>query len=123
MSDMDLKMLARDLDGAAQRAQGETVAAVEATAQAVVKTARSIISGHAHLPAYPASITHDVYVLPGFTEAQIGPDKGRTQGALGNIIEYGTVNNAPLPHLGPALVANAPVFEQAIDKVVEDLLW
>ena len=52
----------------------------------------------------------------GVVSADIGPDKSKPQGALGNILEYGTVNNAPFAHLGPALDREAPGFTKAISR-------
>lgn len=72
------------------------------------------VSGLAHAPAYPRSIGYDVFHTPFTSRARIGPDKDRRQGALGNILEYGTIKNAPIPHLQPALDAEAPRFEAAI---------
>jgi hypothetical protein len=40
------------------------------------------------------------------------------QGSLGNIIEFGTSKNAPIPHLGPALDANAADLLAGVDIAV-----
>lgn len=81
--------------------------AVQVTSQKVRDDARGRIAGRKYLPAYPYSITYDTKVTAEGIEGEIGPDKGRAQGPLGNIVEYGTSKNAPIPHLGPALDANA----------------
>jgi hypothetical protein len=96
--------------------------AVERTARTVRDDARSRISGHRYLPRYPISITYDITAAPAGVAAEIGPDKARPQGALGNIIEYGTSKNAPLPHLGPALDAAEPDVEAGINAAVQDAL-
>ncbi|MFJ5176716.1 hypothetical protein ACIP68_23125 [Streptomyces griseoviridis] len=77
--------------------------AVAVNAGKVKRTAAQRVSGRKYLPAYPSSITYTVSRGPEGPEAEIGPDKGRPQGPLGNLIEYGSINNAPIPHLGPAL--------------------
>ncbi|MFJ4738706.1 hypothetical protein [Streptomyces sp. NPDC088775] len=92
--------------------------AVAVTAGKVKRSAAQRISGHAHLPAYPSSITYDVTHGPTGPEAEIGPDKGRRQGPLGNIVEYGTRNNAPLPHLGPALEEHADDLIRGVEIAV-----
>ncbi|MFJ2717409.1 hypothetical protein [Streptomyces sp. NPDC087437] len=92
--------------------------AVAVTAGKVKRSAQQRISGHPYLPAYPYSITSTVTRGPMGAEAEIGPDKGRRQGPLGNIIEYGTVNNAPIPHLGPALDENADDLIHGIEIAV-----
>jgi hypothetical protein len=97
---------------------------VEVGARNVKDDARRLAAGIAHAPLYPLSISYDILNarLAGAVEAEIGPDKDGPQGALGNILEYGTVNNAPLAHLGPALDREGPGFEKAIADMVEGLL-
>lgn len=77
--------------------------------------ARRRVSGLAHAPAYPSSITYDTEQTATGATAEIGPDKGKRQGALGNILEYGTLKNAPRPHMGPAAEAEKPKFEKAME--------
>ncbi|MGA5629798.1 hypothetical protein ACPCTH_33520 [Streptomyces cellulosae] len=77
---------------------------------------RSQSSGHAK--HYSRSITYDVHGGAASVWAEIGPDKARTQGALGNIIEFGTRNNAPRPHLGPALYAEDGGFYRGMQIAV-----
>lgn len=76
----------------------------------VKNDARQRISGHPHAPAYPYSIGFDLYYVPFEVRSRIGPDKDKRQGGLGNILELGTVNNPPLPHLVPATDAEEPRF-------------
>jgi len=54
--------------------------------------------------------------------AEIGPDKLRRQGPLGNLLEYGSVHNAPHPHMIPAAEAEQPRFEQAMEDLSARLL-
>ncbi|MEU9400543.1 hypothetical protein [Streptomyces sp. NPDC048242] len=92
--------------------------AVAVTAGKVKRSAARRITGHRHLPAYPASISYTVSRGPAGPEAEIGPDKGRRQGPLGNLIEYGSIHNAPIPHLGPALEENADDLIRGIEIAV-----
>lgn len=112
-----LSDLARDL-GASITVSRDLVGIVRKGAQKIKTEAASLISGHPHAPAYPRSITYDVTTSGGLTSAEIGPDKRRSQGALGNILEYGTSKNAPIPHLQPALEHEAPNTEAAIVAAV-----
>ena len=96
--------------------------AVKVTSQKVRDDARSRIRGRKYLPAYPYSITYDVKVTADGVEGEIGPDKGRSQGPLGNIVEYGTSKNAPIPHLGPALDANADDLVTGIEIAVHQAM-
>lgn len=102
-----LNLVVSDLESAPRKLAVNARKAVQVTAQKVRDDARSRIAGRKYLPAYPYSITYDTKVTAEGIEGEIGPDKGRAQGPLGNIIEYGTSKNAPIPHLGPALDANA----------------
>lgn len=90
---------------------------VETTASAIEKDLRSKARGVGHAPSFPSSITHDIRGL----SAEIGPDKNKRQGALGNILYFGTVNNAPvLEHPQAALDRARPAFEAAVAKVAGD---
>jgi hypothetical protein len=80
-------------------------------------------SGHPHFPALPRAVSYDLFhTLAGNSHVEVGPDKNRRQGALGNIIEFGTPNNAPIPAGMPALAAEAPRFEKALGDLGEQLL-
>lgn len=83
-----------------------------------VKTdARRRISGHPHMPSLPAAITYDTHETVGTVWAEIGPDKEKRQGALGNIAEYGTPKNAPIPFMRPAAETERPKFEKAMEDL------
>jgi hypothetical protein len=83
-----------------------------------IKTdARARISGLAHAPAYPSAITYDSHETAGSAWAEIGPDKDKRQGALGNLLEYGSTNNGPRPHMGPAAEAELPKFAAAMEEL------
>lgn len=84
--------------------------------------AKKKVSGLAHAPHYPRSISYDLAVDELTVTAEIGPDKDRPQGSLGNILEYGTSKNPPYAHLGPALDYEGPNFERYLGQLGEDLL-
>jgi hypothetical protein len=75
-----------------------------------------------HAPAYWRAIGYETTWAGTLGRAEIGPDKDKRQGALGNIFEYGTVNNPPYAHLGPALDYEGPNFERYLGQLGEDLL-
>jgi hypothetical protein len=83
---------------------------------------RANASGNPHAPFYPASITYDIEDRPGSVSAEIGPDKDKKQGALGNILEFGTSNNPPHNDGGRALSAEEPRFIEACETVAEQAL-
>lgn len=66
---------------------------------------------HRHAPHYSKAITWDRDRL-GLADygAEIGPDKGKRQGALGNLIEFGSINNWPQLEGQRALAIEGPEF-------------
>ena len=121
--------------GAVPAASGKNLfAAVEVGAANTRDTARKNATGMAHAPAFPRSITYDIgsgYSLARETlgsggadsiTAEIGPDKARPQGALGNLIEYGSVNNPPQGIMHGALQANEADIERGVQKAIDTAL-
>ncbi|MFJ5973514.1 hypothetical protein [Streptomyces sp. NPDC093060] len=78
-----------------------------------------------HAPAYPSSIGFDAASYgPDIYMAIIGPDKGGPQGALGNLLEYGSAKNPPHRDGGRALDDEEPRFEAQMALVVQrGLAW
>lgn len=87
------------------------------------KNARS--SSGRHAPMYPNAVGYDIAAYgPDIFMATIGPDKGAPQGALGNLLEYGSVHNPPHRDGGRALDAEEPRFEAQMLLVAErGLAW
>lgn len=94
------------------RAQVQAVAVVNRGALNVKNgwkaNARATAGRHARL--YPNSISYDMRPYPTGAQAEIGPDKTRPQGALGNLLEFGSVKNPPHNDGGRALQAEAAAF-------------
>lgn len=63
-----------------------------------------------HARLYPSSISFDMRPHPTGASAEIGPDKGRPQGPLGNLLEFGSVNNPPHMDGARALAAEEAAF-------------
>lgn len=133
----DLGKLSADLGKAPTASSRNLRAAIEVTARNVRDVARTNASGMAHAPAFPSSITYDWAgdthgggALGAFVggsgaydlEMEIGPDKDRPQGSLGNLIEYGSVNNPPQGIMHGALQANEADFEAGVEKAIDDAL-
>ncbi|MFD6025701.1 hypothetical protein [Streptomyces griseoluteus] len=78
-----------------------------------------------HAPAYPSSVGFDLASYgPDIVMATIGPDKGAAQGALGNLLEYGSSKNPPHRDGGRALDAETPRFEAQMALLAErGLAW
>lgn len=75
--------------------------------------------GIGHAPLFPASIGYDMIETFRGPGAEIGPDKSKPQGALGNILYFGTSNNAPVRDINVGIDAEAPVFEKFLADVAE----
>lgn len=119
-----LDRLAADFGTVAKNAGPFVEKAVEFGTRNVRDDWRENAQGMPHAPAYPSSITYDIEVRGGLTgseiEGEIGPDKSRPQGALGNLIEYGSVNNAPQGLGLGALQREEPDFIEGLTKAESD---
>ena len=119
----DLDAVARMFENSAEVMPRKVHQAVEVNARHIKDDARKI-ARRIGAPAqhYSRSITYDIHDLGSSVYAEIGPDKDKTQGALGNLLEFGSVNNAPRPHLGPAFQQNKGDLEDGLAKAVEESL-
>jgi hypothetical protein len=118
----DMAALVADLGKIPGRMVKDQVAVVTKGAQNVKKDWANRWSGLSHAPHIHRAISYDVNTRPGEVSAEIGPDKDKMQGPLGNVIEYGTSNNAPIPGGGPALKAEEPRLVKAVGDMLEDIL-
>lgn len=77
--------------------------------------------GHEHIPYLPNAISYDVTRRGFLVAGEVGPDKDRPQGALGNIIEFGSPDghNVPIPGGVPALEEEEPRFVRALAALGE----
>lgn len=119
------KELGDDMGTAAERVVEDGKKIVGKGCNNIKKQAQGIIRGNSprgYLPHYPRAIGYDVTAHAADIIGEVGPDANKKQGGLGRIIEYGTVNNAPIPHLSPSLDAELPRFEQYAAELGEKLL-
>jgi hypothetical protein len=98
-------------------ARKDVEAVVFKGAMNIKKDAARRASGFAHAPRYPGSIDFDMHYSLRGPAAEIGPNKSKAQGALGNLIEFGSVNNPAHPHMGPAGEAEEPKFGKALEDL------
>lgn len=119
----EVTQLATDLGRVAESAGPLVRKALEVSARNVRDHWRTGAAGMRHAPAYPASVTYDLSSFSGFgatvLEAEIGPDKDRPQGALGNLIEFGSINNPPQGQGQAALDATQDDFEKGLDMALD----
>ncbi|MFR9796631.1 hypothetical protein ACL02U_12105 [Streptomyces sp. MS06] len=115
-----VQRLSRDLYRAGPQVQVRVRAVVERGAVNVKRDwrANAAASAGRHARLYPASISYDMRHFTGGAIAEIGPDKGRPQGALGNLLEYGSSKNPPHMDGARAITAEAPRFEEQIAAAV-----
>jgi len=110
------------------KAAGEAIVATRAVVQkgalnikqgakANVLKSAPINNAHAH-----HAITYDTTVGATAIEAEIGYDRDKRGGKLGNILEYGTRNNPPHRDLGRALDAEEDAFKVNLAAVAARLL-
>lgn len=125
MADVEVTGLG-ELLAALDRAESRSVPAVAAV---VKKGAVNIKedwqrrwTGLAHAPAVASSVTFDTAYGFSTVEAEIGPDKNLRQGPLGNLLEYGSEHNAPIPGGLPAAKTEAPRFERALGDLGAGLI-
>lgn len=120
-----LRELEADLREAAGQAVDEAKKVVGQGCLNVKRDAQRIIRAASHrgyLPHYPRSISYDVTVRGLVVSGEVGPKTEKLQGGLGRILEYGTINNAPIPHLSPALDAEEPRFARYAEELGAKLL-
>jgi hypothetical protein len=73
----------------------------------------------AHARLYPATISYDLHPAGMLIEAEVGPDKAKPQGPLGNILEFGTSSQAGHNDGGRALDAEEPRFLAQAEALAE----
>lgn len=122
----ELNHLARDIGDVPDKAGPFINSAVQHTSRLVRDSWRERAAGNPYAPAFPYSITYDLTVYRGFgvsmLRSEIGPDKDRPQGALGNLLEFGSVNNPPRGYGLAALEENEDDLERGLDAAIDDAL-
>lgn len=98
--------------------------AMQRTAIDVKADWRAAASGHRSIRRYPFSIGYD-FIAPqsagGIStyRCDIGPDKSKKQGALGNLLEYGSPNSAPHHWGDRALEGRANQYQALVAAAIE----
>lgn len=117
-----LTELIDDLASARDRVAEEARKVVVKGSLNVKKDTQAKWAGARYAPSLARAVSYDVTVSGTLITSEVGPDKNKRQGALGNIYEYGTPHTAPQPALNPALDAEDPRFAQAAADLGESLL-
>ena len=119
----ELNRLAADLSHAGVVVSLKIRPALERSAERIEQQAKEF-APRKRLPHYAETINHDVTTDgSGHVVAEIGPDRSvNGQAKLANIFEYGTSDQAPRAHLGPALDREGPNFVAAVKEIGGDVL-
>jgi hypothetical protein len=112
-----LRGLIADFEREAHVAPGEARKVVGRGLLNIKNDWRQRWSGYPHAPRLPYAISYDTKQLRGQIEGEVGPDKDKPQGALGNLFEFGSIKNAPIPGGAPALRTEQPKFERAMEAL------
>ena len=117
----EVKALATDLGRTTKAVEREADKVLERGAlgvkNAMVEDAKSSHSGYAK--RFASSISYDRRYGVGRMSYEIGPDKSRPQGALGNLLYFGSKNNAPTLDIEAGLIAEEPKFLSEMGKMLE----
>ena len=117
----EVKALATDLGRTTKEVEREADKVLERGAlgvkNAMVEDAKSSHSGYAK--RFASSISYDRRYGVGRMSYEIGPDKSRPQGALGNLLYFGSKNNAPTLDIEAGLIAEEPKFLSEMGKMLE----
>lgn len=114
----DLRKAAEQVVDDAKKVAGRAGMNVKKDAQRIIRAA----SHHGYLPHYPRAISYDVTASGTLVSVEIGPKTEKPQGGLGPLLENGSVNNAPIPHLSPALDLEEHTFYTYLEDLGEKLL-
>lgn len=87
--------------------------------QAMAEDAQRL-TGHAK--HFHRSISYDRRYGVGRLGYEVGPDKDRPQGALGNLLYYGSKNNAPQLDIESGLLAEEPKLMSEMGKLLQRVL-
>lgn len=113
---------ASEVSGLVARLASVPARAVPAIEAVTHKAANNIKTGLAadaqssgHYKYFAGSITYDrTFSSPVAIEYEVGPDKDRRQGALGNILYFGTSRNGPQLDFEAPIRAEEPRFLTAL---------
>lgn len=114
--------LAVDLSRAASRAIGEIEPVMKRAAQNIKNDLVADASASRHFHGLVPSISYDRTGFASTVGYEIGPDKDRRGGALGNIAYYGTSRGGGSLDLEAPLAAEEPRLVAALADVLRDVL-
>lgn len=117
----EVNELAQNLLASNSLVRNHVSAAMARSGKDAAKDAQKLLRGQArgrYTKHYPRSITSNAVAGSRGLVVEFGPEAGRRQFWLGRKLEYGTVNNDPLPHLNPAAEKQAKVIQGVLARTV-----
>lgn len=119
------KQLGDDMHTASERVVEDGKKIVGQGCNNIKKQAQGIIrdnSPRGYLPHYPRALGYEVTARGADITGVVGADPGKPQGGLGDLLEHGSIHNAPIPHTSPALDTELPKFARYAAELGEKLL-
>lgn len=115
--------LEADLGKIPGRVVPKVVAATERAAHNVKTQMAADADSSGHYQHFAGSISYDpTFHSPTEIGFEIGPDKGKRQGDLGNILYFGTSKNGPVLNLEGPIRAEESKFLAALRAAAGDVL-
>lgn len=118
----ELDSLAADIGEAPRKAQKNIRQAMEVTARNVKNSWKSKVTGARFLRDLSPTVSYDITSGSDGVEAEVGFDRGRGQGKLGAVSEFGTPSSAPRLYGLAALEENQEDFMTGLGIAIEDAL-
>lgn len=126
----ELEVLAVDLGEVAAKSGKPFRQAVEVSARKVKDTARGKVSGRKHFKQAAAALDYEMQGFQGFgstvVQAEVGYDKDRPTGKLGNLVEFGAPRSGndlqPGGELQDALHENQDDFQKGIEMALDAVM-
>lgn len=115
----ELRAFAADLGKIASKALPDTDAVLKKGAQNIKDDLVADARGSKHFKGMAGSISYDSMYGIGHAKYEIGPDKGRRGGALGNIYYFGTSRGGGTGDLEGPLARETPNLERELSKLVD----
>ncbi len=115
----ELRAFAADLGKIASKALPDVDTVLKKGAQNIKDDLVAEARGSTHFKGMAGSISYDSMYGIGHAKYEIGPDKGRRGGALGNIAYFGTSRGGGTLDLEGPLARETPNLERELDKLVD----
>lgn len=115
----ELRKFAQDLGKVAGKAVPDTDMVLKKGAQNIKDDLVSDARGSKHFKGMAGSISYDPIGGMGSLGYEIGPDKGRRGGGLGNIAYFGTSRGGGTLDLEGPLGRESPALERELGKLVD----